>query len=321
LTPIATPGPMNVQPYIKIARINHWAKNIFILPGMFVAAFLVHVRFQEFAWRLPLGILGACLACSANYVLNEWMDAQTDSFHPRKRFRPSVGGSVRRPAVYTEYALLSVLALLIGFVVSGPFGVTTAVLLLMGVAYNVPPLRTKDHVVIDVLSESFNNPLRLAMGWFIVTADLFPPSSLLVSYWMGGAFLMAIKRFAEFRQIGDRVVAGNYRRTFRYYTEETLLISSFFYAMFCGLLLGVFMVKYRIELLLLLPFVGVHFAWYAHLAFLPNSPVQFPERLHRQPAFLLFTVLIGVLFVALLFVDFPPLRLLLQKALIPLRRQ
>lgn len=310
---------MNASPYIKIARINHWTKNIFILPGTFVAAFLVHTPFQEFAWRLPLGILGACLACSANYVLNEWMDAQTDSFHPSKRFRPSVGGGLRRPLVYAEYALLSMLALLIGFAMSGPVGITTAILLCMGVAYNVPPLRAKDRVIIDVLSESFNNPLRLAMGWFIVTSDLFPPSSLLVSYWMGGAFLMAIKRFAEFRQIGDQVVAGNYRRTFRYYTEETLLISAFFYAMFCGLLLGVFMIKYRIELLLLLPFVAVHFAWYWHLALLPNSPVQFPERLHRQPAFILFTGLIGIVFVTLLFVDFPPLRLLLEKALIPLR--
>ena len=42
-----------------------------------------------------------------------------------------------------------------------PSALTAAVLLLMGIAYNVPPLRTKDRPYLDVLSESVNNPLRL----------------------------------------------------------------------------------------------------------------------------------------------------------------
>ncbi len=304
---------MSLRSYIKIARVDHWVKNILVLPGTLVAAFLIHRPTADFLWRFPLGMLSACLACSANYVLNEWLDAHTDRFHPTKRFRPSVGGGLRRTLVYTEYAVLSVLSLLGAFAVSGRFGITTVILLLMGVVYNVPPLRTKDRMIVDVLSESFNNPLRLALGWFIVTQHPFPPSSLLVSYWMGGGFLMAIKRFAEFRQIGNQAVAGSYRPTFRYYSEETLLISSVFYAMFCGFLLGVFLVKYRVELLLLLPFVIVHFAWYFHLAFLPDSPVQYPERLYQQRSFACFTALVGILFVALLIVDLPALRWFLQK--------
>ena len=304
---------MNAQPYIAIARIDHWVKNIFILPGTCVAALLIQTPTSDFLWRLPLGLLSACLVCSANYVLNDWLDAHNDRFHPTKHSRPSVAGSLRQPLVYAEYAVLGVLGVGLGFVVSGPFGVTAAILLLMGIVYNVPPLRTKDRVVIDVLSESFNNPIRLGMGWFIVTAHPLPPSSLLVSYWLGGAFLMAIKRFAEFRQIGDQAVAGSYRRTFRYYSEETLLMSAFFYAMFCGLLFGVFLVKYRVELLLLLPFVAVLFAWYFHLAFLPDSPAQFPERLYQQRAFAFFTLLVSILFVVLLIVDVPILHWLLQK--------
>jgi len=307
---------MNATPYIAIARPDHWVKNIFILPGTLIAALLIHRPTADFLWRFPLGMLSACLLCSANYVLNEWLDAHNDRFHPTKRFRPSAAGELRQPVVYAEYLTLAVLGLLGGFAVSQAFGATGALLLVMGVLYNVPPLRTKDHVIVDVLSESFNNPLRLAMGWFIVTTSPLPPSSLLVSYWMGGAFLMAIKRFAEFRQIGNQTVAGSYRRTFRYYSEETLLISSVFYAMFCGLLLGVFLVKYRVELLLLLPFLAVHFGWYLHLAFLPDSPTQFPERLYQRRGFALFSLLVGIVFVVLLMVDLPALHWFLQKVFI-----
>jgi hypothetical protein len=39
---------------------------------------------------------------------------------------------------------------------------------------------------------------------------------------------MAIKRYAEYRFINSAELAGLYRRSFRYYTEESLLASAFF---------------------------------------------------------------------------------------------
>ncbi len=51
---------------------------------------------------------------------------------------------------------------------------------LMGIIYNVRPIRTKDIPVIDVLSESVNTAIRLLMGWFIVSAVTLPPSTLML---------------------------------------------------------------------------------------------------------------------------------------------
>src|SRR3546814_12282474 len=45
-----------------------------------------------------------------------------------------------------------------------------------GLAYNVPPLRTKDVPYLDVLSESVNNPLRLAIGWAMIDPGSLPRS-------------------------------------------------------------------------------------------------------------------------------------------------
>ena len=72
----------------------------------------------------------------------------------------------------------------------------------MAVLYNVKPFRTKDRLYLDVVSESINNPIRLALGWFVVTSVPLPPSSLTMGYWMLGAYLMGVKRLAEMRLIG-----------------------------------------------------------------------------------------------------------------------
>jgi len=52
----------------------------------------------------------------------------------------------------------------------------------MGMCYNIPPIRTKKKVYLDVISESINNPIRLVLGWFIITSAIYPPSSLLFAY-------------------------------------------------------------------------------------------------------------------------------------------
>src|SRR3546814_19555745 len=59
-----------------------------------------------------------------------------------------------------------------------------------GLAYNVPPLRTKDVPYLDVLSESVNNPPRLAIGWAMIEPGSLSPISILIAYWFGVAFLM-----------------------------------------------------------------------------------------------------------------------------------
>jgi len=65
----------------------------------------------------------------------------------------------------------------------------------MGIACNVPPFRTKDKVYLDTLSESIHNPLRFLLVWFVVAPMAMPPFSVLLAYWMGGAYLIGAKRF------------------------------------------------------------------------------------------------------------------------------
>ena len=78
----------------------------------------------------------------------------------------------------------------------------------MGILYNVRPFRLKEVVFLDVIVESFNNVLRFLFGWQIILTNTIPPSSLLIMFWTGGAFLMTVKRLAEYRTINNK--SGNF---------------------------------------------------------------------------------------------------------------
>jgi len=294
--------------YVEIARIDHWFKNAFMLLGVLLAFFYEPELFAwPSAWPLLVALVATCLVASSNYVLNELLDAPQDREHPEKRHRPVPSGRVVPAIAYAEWLVLAVAGLGLALTLNRYFAVSALALWLLGVSYNVRPIRTKEWPYIDVLSESANNAVRLLLGWFPLIQDRVPPMSLLLAYWMVGAFFMATKRFAEYRHIGNRAVAAAYRRSFAFYTEERLLVSMVFYATSCALFTGIFIVRYHLELLLFTPVAAGMFAYYLHLGMLPNSPVQNPERLYRQTGFFAYMVASTIVFIVLMFTSIPPL--------------
>src|ERR1700733_1481436 len=103
----AQPNGARVGIYLQIARPDHWIKNIFVVPG--VAAALA-VAPHAPGWRiapLVLAVIGVCLTASANYTLNEFLDAQYDRFHPLKSERPGAQGLLDSRLVFLQYLLLA----------------------------------------------------------------------------------------------------------------------------------------------------------------------------------------------------------------------
>jgi decaprenyl-phosphate phosphoribosyltransferase len=295
-------------PYVQIARIDHWFKNSFMALGVVLAFFYEPwLMTWKTGWPILVAVFSTCLVASSNYTLNEWLDGPLDRLHPVKRNRPVPSGLVRRGLAYTEWLLLGAAGLSLAWSINPAFFGSALSLWVMGFLYNVPPIRTKELPYIDVLSESINNPIRLFLGWFALIPDRVPPLSLALSYWMIGAFFMAMKRFAEYRHIGDPQTAAAYRHSFAHYNEERLLVSIVFYATTCALFAGIFIVRYHLELLLFVPFAAGLFAFYLHLGMKPDSPTQNPEKLYRERGFVAYLVICFVVFVALMFIRVPAL--------------
>jgi len=297
-----------LRPYIQMARIDHWFKNAFMLLGVVVALF---VEPSLLRWDvvpvLGLAFFATCIVASSNYMLNEMLDAGPDRKHPVKKYRPAAAEQVRRRYAVIAWLVLGASGIGMGLLVNRWFAATAALLWVMGIIYNVKPIRSKELPYLDVLSESVNNPIRLFLGWFPLIQDRIPPMSLVLAYWMVGAFFMALKRFAEYRSIGDREVAIRYRRSFKHYTEDRLLVSVFFYVTTATLFAGVFIVRYHLELMLAIPLGSGLLAYYMKLGLQENSPVQNPERLYKERGFMAFGLLTVCTFVLLMFVHIPGL--------------
>lgn len=287
-------------------RVDHWIKNVFVVPGIVLAvAEDPSTATPHLLFNILWGLAATCVIASSNYVINELLDAPFDGQHPVKRSRPVPSGRVNVSLAYAQWLLLFVLGMAMSLCVSLPFALCLLALWIMGCIYNIPPVRSKDVPYLDVLSEAVNNPIRMLAGWLMVGPRGIVPASLLLSYWMMGCYFMAVKRFAELRHIGSISRAGSYRKSFAYYTERRLIVSIVFCASAAMLFLGAFIMRYRLELILAVPLISLVMAIYLDLGFKEDSPVQAPEKLHREPVLLSTVVVCALVLVLLFFVDIP----------------
>jgi decaprenyl-phosphate phosphoribosyltransferase len=298
----------NLSAYLQLARPEHWVKHVFILPGVCLAFLLSTTHEEQILKNIVLGFLSACLLASANYVINGWLDGQYDKYHPNKKDRPAATGKVLLEFVMIEYVALIVLGLFLANLVNKPYLITSAIFAFMGIVYNVRPLRFKDYAFLDVITESVNNPLRLFMGWCMISANTIPPLSLIISYWFGGAFLMGTKRLAEYKYIAAQGKLNDlflYRRSFKGYTESSLILSSFLYGLISSFFVAAFLIKHKNEFLFLFPFLALLFTYYLKMALDVKSVVQNPEKLHKDKGLVLIVAVIVALFFVLTFTHIP----------------
>jgi 4-hydroxybenzoate polyprenyltransferase len=274
-----------IYAYLKSARFDHWSKQVFLLPGV-IFAFLIAGDFESFSiFKLVLGFLSVSLIASSNYIINETLDAKYDQYHPKKKSRALVKVQHNYYLVTLFYFVFLLSGLILASIFNFQFFITSLVFALMGLIYNIPPIRAKDIPFIDVIIESFNNPLRLLLGWSIFSFTTFPPVSLMIGYWLAGAFLMTVKRYSEylyFKNLGEMKNLFKYRASFRSYNEAKLTMVALFYA-FMSISMGtVFLVKYKIEYIFILPFLVLLFSYYFHLSQKKDSIVQTPEKLYKD---------------------------------------
>ncbi|UGY14806.1 UbiA family prenyltransferase [Bradyrhizobium septentrionale] len=313
-----------ITDYIAIARPDHWIKHVLIIPGVAFALIMSQtgpIELATLAERLVICLFVAMALSSANYTINEWLDAPFDAMHPTKRARPAVQTAMSPTIVLAQYALLTAVGIFAANRLGYAFAATATVFAVFGVIYNVRPIRAKDRAFVDVIVESLNNPLRFLFGWFAVVPSIAPPVSILLAYWFGGAFLMAAKRVSEHRAIVEAGGTANlaaYRPSFAVYTHSSLVTSCLVYAQGFAFMMAIFLLKYRIEYLVVVPMLIALFAAYMRLALTPDSAAARPEELMRQPAMLIAAAVTMALFGVLTFVDLPWLNSLTSSDLIRL---
>jgi len=302
-----------LKDYLAIARFDHGTKHIFVVPGIILAYMLRGIHTDALIHSLIFGFLSVVCIASANYVINEFLDREFDKHHPTKSGRSAVQRRMSGTIVALEWAVFVACGLTCAALTSKVVLLVDCLFALQGIFYNVRPLRTKDVAYLDVLSESINNPIRLMVGWAIIDPTSLPPASLILSYWLGGAFLMAAKRLSEYREITaahGTALLVRYRASFANYTEVSLTASCISYSLLSVTFLSIFLVKYRIEYILVMPFVVALFTCYFAMSTHAGSSAQRPERLFKEFRLMAIVGSLVVVFLLTSFLDIPLLNTL-----------
>lgn len=305
--------------YLRISRFDHSTKHIFIIPGIVLAYLLRGVQADALVLNIILGLITLVAIASANYCINEYLDRDFDKHHPTKSKRSAVQVDFNGNLVLFQWILYVVIGLTAAYMSSKAMLFTAIIFALQGIVYNVPPIRSKDKPYLDVISESINNPLRLMIGWVMIDPTSLPPMSVLLSYYLGGAFLMGAKRLSEYRQIvasHGKDLLVRYRASFRGYSEIKLTVSVFVYAMLSLFFLAVFLIKYRVEYIVLIPWITFLFGYYMALSMRPESSAQKPEELFKEKALMVMVAILAISFVVTTFVDIPWLNSLTEQKFI-----
>lgn len=299
---------MKVRPYLHAIRLERWPRSLAIFVGTIAYFFLFPETLKQvslfpilktsfLAFALTWGI------STANYIINEIVDAPFDIHHPTKRHRPYVKGEVHPLLFLSLHVILTVSCLLTAYYLfSWTFFLSLLLLLLAGFIYNIRPIRTKDIPFLDSVSESANNPIRFLIGWYaFAPSSTWPPLSLLFAWWAFGNFLMIAKRLSEFRFLKDK--AGLYRASLKKYTRTNLLAGMIISMVFFYFFFIIFALQYKLESFLVLGVILFLFILVIIKKTLQEKEVmEEPERLVKDNRFLALLLIILIAFVfALLF--------------------
>jgi len=279
--------------YIAVLRLDHWHKNLFTLLGSLGAIAYFHIPFSKIDWHgILLGLFLSCLMSSVNYVINEFLDASFDALHPIKRYRPIPSGKINPEKLFFIAGLMLAISILISDLwMPEFFNFFLILFFLSGLLYNLRPVRAKDIAYLDVIVESLNNPIRLCIGWYAFEhLNKFPPFSLILCFWVFGAYLMTAKRYAEVEKI-SKTEAENYRPVYRVYTASSLMRMMHLYALLTLAAFTWISIKYKPVFLYFLPFALAFFAWFYILTIQKDSFVSNPEKIYVNKPFLAFCII------------------------------
>ena len=187
----------------KAIRVHQWAKNVLL----FLPLLLSH----EVSWTtlLPAVLAFICFSfvASANYIVNDLLDIESDRRHLKKRFRPFASGDLSIPAGATLIlALLAVSCSILPFLPSD-FSFWLLVYVATTTAYS---LYFKRVPIVDVLLLSGLYTLRLLAGAAATDTAISPwLSSFAIFLFLS---LAMVKRFSELANLRERGVDASHGR-------------------------------------------------------------------------------------------------------------
>ncbi len=155
---------------LKLLRINHWIKNLYIFAPVFFSGQIIN---SEKLLQSLYAFFIFSFAASSIYILNDIIDVEDDKAHPEKKSRPIAAGKISKNTAY----FLSLIFLLASL--TGAFLINIQLLLIiiayisLNILYSI---KLKHIAIVDVTIIAVGFVLRVFAGG--------ESSGILVSHWL-----------------------------------------------------------------------------------------------------------------------------------------
>ncbi len=178
-----------IKDYLRLIRAKHWTKNLFCFSGLIFGTIS---NYNDFLLPSIMTFVCFCFTSSSVYILNDILDKEADSNHPKKKFRPIASGKIKILTAIIIAVMLTIVALFIAFKINTNVFFVINMYLINNFLYN---FILKKHPIVDVLSLSFGFIFRLLSGIFAVS--LYPTPWIILCTFFLTLFLGFSKRKAE----------------------------------------------------------------------------------------------------------------------------
>tara|TARA_Y100001935_G_scaffold255190_1_gene267012 strand:+ start:5057 stop:5923 length:867 start_codon:yes stop_codon:yes gene_type:complete len=200
-----------MKKYIKLVRVEHYTKNLFVF---FPAFFASELNNSEVIFESLYAFLSFSFIASSIYIFNDWMDKEDDAKHKTKRFRPIASGEINSYQAFISMILMFLLSTSIAVNVEIQLLYIILLYFFLNILYSY---KLKSIPIIDIFIISSGFVLRIFAGSSV--------SGIYISHWIVimtfllALFLALAKRrddviSYEQSKIKTRSVVDGYNRVF-----------------------------------------------------------------------------------------------------------
>lgn len=201
-------------------RPKQWTKNVIIFLALL---FSIDLYWKPAELSATASLLGTtviafvlfCLLSSAEYLINDVVDRESDAQHPLKRHRPVPSGRLAPSLAIGVAALLAAISLGLSFRLQLGFGLIALTYLALMLAYTFV---LKHLVIIDVFTIAAGFVLRAVAGGVVIGVPISP--WLYICTLLGALFIGLGKRRNELVVLNNN--APNHRSVLTHYTPQLL---------------------------------------------------------------------------------------------------
>ncbi len=200
-----------MKKYLRLFRVKHYIKNIFIFTTLIFGG---QVLTSDF-YKVLIGFFAFCLTSSSIYIMNDLVDYKIDRKTKSKKNEPIASNMISKKKGVFLAILLWLLALGINFFTFSPISYLYIIgyfilnLFYSFIGKNIPYLEWIIMVMFYLLRVLFGSAiLNVEVSLILILTVIF-----------GASYIILMKRMIELRN-------KKYRKVLQYYTEKQLRILS-----------------------------------------------------------------------------------------------